>query len=245
LTPTPLPTYTPDGTTTPTPTRTITPSPTPGGTSNQGEIETGEVLNRILAAGESHRWIHYGQVGDHIHIMIGPATGIDTEITVNNPQGTRLLTLNTGGAGQMDMVEDLELTQTGNYQIIIRDVDGDSGAYALAVTEVDAIAIVFPGNLDYGDSVSRSLPADTYHIWHFQGTAGDQITVVVAPQGDIDIEFDLYRPTMGDLMRHVDSNGPGDPEELTVTLDVTGFFSIVIQEYTGLAGDYGVSLDDG
>jgi hypothetical protein len=241
---TPFPSYTPDGTTTPTPTRTTTPSPTPGGTSNQGAIETGDVMNSILAAGQSHLWTYYGQVGDRINIMTGPAAVIDTEITVNNPQGNRLLTLNSGGAGQMDMVEDLELTQTGNYQIVIRDVDSDSGAYALAVTAVDGMAIAFPGNLDYGDSVSRPLPADTYHIWHFQGTIGDLVTVVVAPQDDIDVEFDLYRPTMGDLVSHVDSSGPGDPEELTFQLDETGFYSILIQEYSGFSGSYGISLTD-
>ena len=240
---TPLPTYTPDGAASPIPTS--SPSPTPGGTSNQGEIETGQVLNRVLAPGERHRWTHYGQVGDHIHILVGPATGIDTEITVNNPQGTRILTLNSGGAGQMDMVEDLELTQTGSYQIIIRDVDGDSGAYALAVTAVGDVTIVFPGNLNYGDNVARSLPADTYHIWHFQATAGDQVTIVVAPQDEIDIEFDLYRPAMGDPLRHVDANGPGDPEELTIRLDETGFYSILIQEYTGHPGSYALSLTRG
>jgi hypothetical protein len=242
---TPFPSYTPNGTTAATPTRTVTSSPTPGGTSSQGAIETGDVLNRILAAAESHLWTYYGQAGDRINIMTGPAAGIDTEITVNNPAGNRLLTLNSGGPGQMDMVEDLELTQTGNYQIIIRDTDGDSGAYALAVTTMDSMAIAFPGNLVYGDSVSLPLPDDTYHIWHFQGTAGDSITVAVAPHDEIDIEFDLYRPTMGDLVSHVDSNGAGDPEELTIQLDQTGFYSIVVQEYSGFSGSYGLSLTEG
>jgi hypothetical protein len=88
------------------------------------------------------------------------------------------------------------------------------------------------------------LPTDTYHIWHFQGTAGDNVTMVVAPQDDIDIEFDLYRPTMGNPVRHVDENGPGDPEELTIELDETGFYSILIQEYSGHSGSYGLSLND-
>jgi len=240
---TPFPTYTPDGADSPT--STASPTPTPGGTSNQGEIKTGQVLNGILAPGERHRWTYYGQIGQRINIMTGPAARIDTEITVNNPQGSRILTLNNAGPGKMDMIEDLELTQTGNYQIIIRDINDDSGAYALAVTEVGGVAIVFMGNLSFGESAARSLPADTYHFWHFQATAGDRVTVVVAPQGNIDIEFDLYGPTMGDPLRHVDERGPGGSEELTIRLDLTGFYSIRVNEYTGQPGSYAISLTRG
>ena len=64
----------------------------------------------------------------------------------------------------------------------------------------------------------------------------------MAPQGNIDIEFDLYGPTMGDPLRHVDERGPGDPEELTIRLNVTGFFTIGINEYTGQPGSYAISL---
>ena len=89
------------------------------------------------------------------------------------------------------------------------------------------------------------MPADTNHLWHFQGTAGDNITIRLAPTDNSDLAFVLYWPDMDDQPDRVDGSGSGGAEQSSFQLAETGFYTIWIEVYGGGEGGYELSLTDG
>lgn len=239
-----LPTFTPM----PTATGTITPTPTPtssGGSGNQGEAEIDKVVNAQLAAGETHVWYYNATAGDVITITVGPARDVDLELVVNDPQGTWVTSRDYTPVGGAETIVGLILDQDEEYQILVNEVYGEPGDYALVVMDRDSTTIRFTGNLSYGASRSTSLPADTDHLWHFQGTAGDNITIRLAPTDNSDLAFVLYGPDMDDQPDRVDGSGSGGAEQSSFQLAETGFYTIWIEVYGGGEGGYELSLTDG
>jgi hypothetical protein len=215
------------------------PSATPAGeTRDLGQTYTDEVVNGVLGAGETHRWFFSGAMDDIITITVAAGAGVDVQIKVANPAGEEFLKLDSAMAGQAETIIALELTEDGGYHILVEAVENGAGDYALAVTDQFSIAILFPGNLDYGSAEIESLPAETYHIWHFQGDAGDNVTIRLTPDQDSDLIFELYDPDMGYAIDRVDLRGAGDPEEESFQLARTGFYSIWVSEYSEEAADY-------
>ncbi|MCK4831415.1 MAG: hypothetical protein KAS81_01545 [Anaerolineales bacterium] len=219
------------------------PSATPAGeTRDLGQTYTDEVVNGKLAAGETHRWFFSGATDNIITITAAPAAGVDIQIKVANPAGEEFLKLDSAMAGQAETITALELTEDGGYHILLEAVDNGAGDYSLVVTDQFSIPILFPGNLDYGSTEIESLPAETYHIWHFQGNAGDNVTIRLTPDQNSDLIFELYDPGMGYPIDRVDLRGAGDPEEESYQLAHTGFYSIWVSEYSEEAADYELSV---
>jgi len=239
-----LPTYTP----LPAATGTNTPTPTPtssGGSGSQGEAEIDTVVNAQLAAGETHSWYYNATAGDVITITVGPARDVDLELVVNDPLGTWVTGRDYTPVGGAETIVGLHLDQGGEYEILVNEVYGEPGDYALAVMDRDSTTIRFPGNLSYGGSRSTSLPANTNHLWHFQGTVGDNIAIRLAPTDNSDLAFVLCGPDMDNQIDRVDGSGPGDAEESSFQLTETGFYTIWIEVYGGGEGGYELSLTDG
>jgi hypothetical protein len=80
-------------------------------------------------------------------------------------------------------------------------------------------------------------------MWHFQGTAGQSINIVVRPQDNSELSFGLFGPTMQEVGDWVDKGGPGEVEQLLdILLPETGFYSIWIQEELFEAAAYEIQL---
>lgn len=240
------PTFTPISTSdaTGTPDPTVTPSPTPlGGPVDMGEIALDDVINARLYSGEVHRWYFDALNGDVITITVAPALGVDLELVINDPKGLKIAGRDYRPAGQAETIANLALDQNGFYQIVVNEVNGHSGDYAVLVMDEFSIPVVFPGNLTYGSSSAGSLPAGTYHIWHFLGDAGDLVDISLDPTDNSDLILTLYGPDMSQIAR-VDQQGPGDPELLSYTLTADGFYAILVKEYGGVASEYDLVLTD-
>lgn len=242
----PTETATPNGSGTPT--LTPTPSPTgsvtsapPGSPTDQGLITPEEVSKGVLTANESHAWTFTLDAADVVTISLAAALDMDVVITVKDPAGTTVIEQNGAGVGQPEMIGGLSLDNEGDYQIIIREVSGQPGPYAVGFTDMWSIGILFPGTLNYGDSRSASLPELVYHFWHFEGTEGDVITIVVAPGGDVDFGLVLYDPEMNDL-ELIDEGYTGSETLDHFDLHSTGLYSLQILEWYGDAADYQITL---
>ncbi len=208
-----------------------------------GEFELDDVINAQLSSGEIHRWYFDALNGDVITITVAPAFGVDLELVINDPKGLKIAGRDYRPAGQAEVIANLALDQNGFYQIVVNEVDGHSGDYALVAVDEFSIPIIFPGNLGYGASTSSSLPARSYHIWHFLGDAGDIVNISLDPTDDSDLILIFYGPDMLQLER-VDQEGPGGPELLSYILDIDGFYSILVQEYVGMVSEYDLALTD-
>lgn len=245
------PTWTPDGsgadqpTSTPSPTLTPTPSPTSQSTSsNQGHLVIDLVENGKLPVGGSQYWLLTAGAGEVITVTCGPAAGVDLELTVNNPQGIKIAGRDYAGAGGAETIPALVLELAGDYQILVEEVDGLGGDYGIVVMDSDSAIFRFVGNLNYGDSRSTALPASTYHLWHFQGTAGDNVTVRLTPKDTSDLVFQFYGPDMASRIEYVDVGGSGDVEEADFLLSQTGFYTIWVEEWDEAAASYELLLTD-
>lgn len=231
---TPWPTYTPlPNVTVNTSTPTATPTPTPG-TVNKGVLEFDKVVQVNLEGNQTHQWKFTGLTGGVITITVAPADGLDLEITLFNPEGTRVARQGDKLAGQTETIGNLELSIHGDYTLQVNELDGISGDYALILMDISSPKVIFPGNLEYGDDVDGTLAADTKHIWHFMGESGDNVTVYINPYDQADCVFQIYRPGgLDDLLFEQDSGEEGENEERTFQLDETGFYSIVVKEFYG------------
>ena len=235
-TPTPDATGTDLPTFTPAPTSTSTPTPSPTSDTSlvyKGQLGTEEdqVENGTLSADQGHYWLLTASAGDVITVTCGPASGVDIELTVNNPQGTKIAGRDYTGAGGAETIPGLVLDLAGDYQIVVDEVDGLAGDYGIVVLDHDATHIRFTGNLGYDDGRTTTLPANTYHLWHFQGTAGDNITIRLTPGGGSDLVFQFYGPDMGSRIERVDMNPSGGVEEADFTLTETGFYTVWIEDW--------------
>jgi hypothetical protein len=248
-TPQPTTSGTPSPTATSQSTATSTRTPTPSATSapallDLGEAVIGQVENGRLAANQTHSWYYDAVAGEVITITVGPASNVNVELLVNDPSGFEVAGRDNTFAGGAETLAGLELTMTGEYQILVSEVDGYPGDYAIVVLDGDSINVRFVGNMGYGTTRSTTLPALTYHIWHFQATAGDKATIRLAPTDNKDLAYTLYGPDMDNLIRRVDGGGPGFVEEATFQLSATGFYSIWLEEYGKGEATYTLSLTD-
>jgi hypothetical protein len=202
-------------------------------------------MNGTLAPGETHAWIYFAFDGDVITLTVGPASGVDLDLVVNDPNGTKVAGRDYAGAGGAETLVGLELDKTGEYQILINEVDGYAGDYGFVIMDEDSFNIRFIGNLDYGDTRSTILPARTYHLWHFPGSVGDNITISLSPEDNSDLSFILYGWDMDDEIERVDSNSAGGAEEASLQLAETDFYTIWIEVLGGGAAEYELVLTEG
>ncbi len=193
-------------------------------------------------AGVSQYWLLNANAGDVITITCGAANDVDLELTVNDPQGTKIAGRDYSGAGGAETIPSLSLSLSGDYQILVQELDGLEGDYGLVVMDSDSINIRFTGNVSYGDSRSTTLPANTYHLWHFQGSAGDNVTVRLTPNDGSDLVFQFYGPDMSTRIEYVDVSGPGAVEEADFTLTETGFYTIWVEEWDNEESSYELLL---
>jgi len=209
------------------------------------DLDDKTVVNGQFAVGEVHRWTFDVWVDDLLTISVGPDASLDVKLSVFDEHEDKLLGRDDQSTGETETVEDLLITADGAIFIQIEGVAGSGGDYALVLMdEFSESAILFMGNLEYEDSVSRSLATGVQHLWHFQGQTGDVVEITLSTNDDIDLQFHFFGPDMGDPIAIVDNFETGESETASFTLNQTGFYSIGIKEYSGVEGSYALQLVD-
>ena len=102
------------------------------------------------------------------------------------------------------------------------------------------------GELFYGDLVDGELAADEEHLWQFNGTAGDIVTIrVEAISADLDLALDL-EDSDGTFLTSADDNLSGEYEEIrNYELPDTGDYIIRVTDFWDEGGSYVLTLDRG
>ena len=197
-----------------------------------------------------------GTVGDDMRIVLRTGTGLDPRLEVRDPDGIRIVDTfcANGCALSVDPLQASPralpvLVKTGTYTISVSDSDSnEGGTYELFL---ERFRPATPPELTIDDSVSDAInSAADIDSFVFQGTAGDQLRIVVNTATGLDPRLEVRDP---DGIRLVDtfcSNGcsmtvdpaQAPPRQLP-TLTKTGTYTVSISDSdSNEGGTYNVSV---
>ncbi len=102
------------------------------------------------------------------------------------------------------------------------------------------------GELAYGDTVSDELEPEEDHLWRFEGTEGDFVTILVeTTSSDMDLVLEL-EDADGTVLTTADDNLSGESEEISnYELPDTGEYHVRVSDFWDEGGPYTLSLEKG
>lgn len=213
--------------------------------STGGRIEFGQAIQSDLPPQGQQYWVFGGTHGQRISIVVEPAaTTLDPVLELFGPDGQQLVTLDEGFSGDPELIAGFELPSSGEYAILVRSFSQQGGEFTLSLDESGQDLANFhdAGDLSYGDARQETLQRQEAHAWFFEGRAGDQLVVRVTP---IDANLDLSIWVLDQDVRRIaaaDETLQGESESIDLVLERDGQYIILIQDFNGEAGSYGIAL---
>jgi hypothetical protein len=218
-------------------------------TVDQEDLPPGSIETALLGENEIHRWPFVITTTAVITVNIASEFDLDAVIMVEDPSGNIIAQQNDAQDGAPEILTDILLAEPGTYNILITGENDTTGYYAILVSDVldtGYYTFVFNGTMDIGESKSANSRVNNDHFWHFLGTGGDVVTIRVTPGDNSDLFIYLYGPDGTILVDFHNETGEGEAEELlSFTLPDTGFYSILMGEYSFNAATYTISLTGG
>lgn len=212
--------------------------------SGGGQIEIGQGIQSDVLPNGRQYWTFTGAAGTLVSVVVEPDAKFDTVLTLYSPDGTQLVGLDEGFSGDAEVLAGFELPVTGEYTILVAAFGVNGGSYTLSLDEGgdDTANFYDAGDLFYGDSKQETLQANEAQTWFFEGKAGDEVMVAVAPQSPaLDLDLWLLDQELNRLAAQ-DEFSQGESESLQVVLPRDGQYVVLIRDFNGSAGDYVVRL---
>ncbi len=196
-TPTASPTLPPGTTATPTVPVQITPgSPTAtsgGAVVDRGDIEYFDAFFDQLNAAQLHNWHTEVEVSEPITASVIGEPQLNVGLRLLSPQGVILTDRNSVPAGGVESIS-LPVTSAGEYILQVYETSGQGGRYFISLW--DEIGDYRPmGTLQTGVQRSATITQIMVHVWFFQGSAGQTVTIQTAAPSGSDLLLSLYDPT--------------------------------------------------
>jgi hypothetical protein len=238
--------------TTPTPTMTVENTPSATVTTAapliifRMELEVSSIETGRLGVNEVHRWTHTITETRRLSVSVASDYFLDTSIKVIDPAGLTIVDQNFTAEGLPEIVVGITLIEPGLYDILISSPSGDSGNYAILISDDESYPFIFQRTLLVGDSGSAFMQQETDHFWHFTGAAGQAVTISVVPRDSSDLFLNLFGTDGVSLIRFHDETAAGEPEQLIgYILPDTGIYSLRIGEFNFGSADYEIFLAEG
>jgi hypothetical protein len=212
-----------------------------------GHLSSGDLERNALESEHNDIWTFSGQGGRYATINLIPAeSGIDLTLSLIDPAGNILITTDGGYAGDPEVMTDILLPDSGTYIIEVGEFFSENGRYTLSLDLTDDPQFGGGGRIDFGREVTTELAENSEQIWVFNGTADQDVTIIVSSLDDqLDVILELRGPDGRELVTK-DESFAGDAEVLTgFELSVTGEYAIIVQGFAGRGGAYSLSLDEG
>ncbi len=149
------------------------------------------------------------------------------------------------GGGPTDAFIHLTVKEAGIYLIAATragtDTGKSSGAYALIAgipDETEAVeeqpasdelppGLAYIGVIEAGTSVKNTIADDSFfHIYEFEGQAGDEITITMRGTGGLDAYIGLVDPN-DDIIAEDDDSAGGTDAQIAITLPESGTYAII------------------
>jgi hypothetical protein len=220
----------------------------PASNSNQqGHLISDDLVNGLLENGRTDIWTFNGGEGRYATVTLTPnETGIDLTLSLIDPAGNILVSVDNGYAGDKEAITDIQLTEVGTYIIEVSEFFDEPGRYRLTLLLSDEPQFGGGGRIEFGQQVESELLEDGEHTWLFNGTAGQSVTIILSSLDEqLDVILELRGPD-GRQLAILDEGFTGDAEVLSgFDLSVTGEYLIRIRGFGGHGGRYTLSLDEG
>ncbi|MCP5100713.1 MAG: hypothetical protein GY943_34625 [Chloroflexi bacterium] len=191
---------------------------------------------------EIHVWTLDLQANESITISVAAQPSVNTVLTLVDPVGSTIISQNIAAAGEIEILANQPITETGMYKLQITTINNISGAYVVSfyTNENSSVPIIFKDILIYGDTSSDTLTAETDDYWHFYGNCDDSVTITVTPNSSsADLFITLWAAT-DDI---AESDEPvGATETITLTLPSDGMYTIQVADWDFLEQGYEISL---
>ncbi len=207
-----------------------------------------QIVQGLLSADTpSQSWSYTADAGTEITLTALDNSGValDVALRVLAPDGSEIAYNDNHESQDIANPADaqiaaLSLPTDGDYSIVVEAVDGE-GSYSLGLTETATL------NLSEGQPVELSgelNPVLPVHSWQLNGSAGQNLTITLAPtSGTLDPLLRLYGPD-GSLIAENDDTeniGFGLGAELHVTLPDDGSYRLEAVRFDG-AGNYDLAI---
>ncbi len=212
-----------------------------------GTWRGGDQVQGTLSNALDNIWTFTFEGGDYATITLTPENDdIDLTLTLIDPAGNAMITVDDGYAGESEVLSDVLLTESGAYTIEVGEFFNESGRYRLGLLVSDEPHFDSGGRIEFGQEITAELFPDSRHSWILNGTAGQNITVILSSLDDtFDVILELRSPNDRPMVV-LDEGFVGDAEVLTgYELPLTGEYIIVVRGFAGHGGMYALSIDEG
>ncbi|MCP4424772.1 MAG: hypothetical protein GY803_09790 [Chloroflexi bacterium] len=227
---TPPPGTTP--TTLPTPTLQATPTSVPALDSvDMGGLSPDSLFIEFLDADEKHLWRFDNDVeGNNLTVNAVSTDVVDIVVIVIDPSGAALIAQDNAGAGQVEVVSDLNMSQAGEYQIVVYAVNDAVGDYGLMALDDLSSPFIFDV-IAYNEPVFTSFNESVEQFWFFTGDDTDTVSITADPNDTADIGIDFLGPDNEALIikddNPLDLGGEGETEQLlNYRLPISGLYGL-------------------
>ena len=157
-------------------------------------------------------------------VSVAPDSDLDVALELFDPRGESVGSFDSGGRGQIETINEPILPDSGQYTLEVTSVSGTTGSYALLLQDDSSLPIAsFQGILRYDQAQARIVPAEEQHLWNFEGTAGEVVSIGVTAitQGTLRLVLNNHE---GQEIEYDVEEDPG------YALTATGLYTIRIGE---------------
>jgi hypothetical protein len=160
-----------------------------------------------------------------------------------DPDVNRLVVEDRFSTGEGESFE-RQLSQDGQFLIMVRDFFGETGAYSIEFTSRKAHIPSDAGTLAYGITVTNTLAARESALWRIWAETDDVITIRLDPlEPDVDVVLVLQDPLANTIVE-VDDELAGESEVIggfKITAD--GQWRLLVKEFFNNQGDYTLTVE--
>jgi hypothetical protein len=174
---------------------------------------------------------------------------MDGVLELYDPEGNLQAEMDSTFAGDEERLLAIDIPDSGEYTIVVRDFFDEGGDYSLSVDVAgpqdpsDDFDATPQGNLPFGETVSGDLDADELHSWSISIDSPTTVNLTLESDPDMDVVLVVLGPD-NEPLAIIDDNVAGDGEQaLDLELPDAGEYAVIVGEFFGEAGSYTLLLE--
>lgn len=183
----------------------------------------------IAQIGDRHTYVFEAQAGEYVTALLDGEEDLQLYLISSDGRGLDCRTYST-----ICQLDNIELSEAGQYTLMVDGYESDVGDYTLHLTKLDETARL----IEYGQTIEETMTlVGNRHTYVFEGQAGERVTALLDGEGD----FDFYIIAPDD--RGWDCRTySGECQFDTGELPVTGEYIVIVDGYEDDIGDYSLTL---
>jgi hypothetical protein len=180
-----------------------------------------------------------------VNIVLQPGEELDGVLELYDPNGDFVLSADSAFTGEEERLELIDISDDGDYTIIVRDFFEDGGDYTLTVEGVtpDDLGGAEQGELTPGEAAEDVLEEDQLHAWTFQVDEPVSVNITLSGGPEMDGFVILFDPENAPVAFADDSLSGGEEFIEEVSLEALGTYTIVVGDFLGFGGEYSLLLE--